>query len=599
MVPTTSSPFKLALISMPWSIFNRPSIQLGTLKPFMEREMNCQVNNFHPYLNIARGIGVEAYRRISSNSWAGEAIFAPLLFHEQKDKARELFSSVLSSREQPVPDFDNLVSTIEKICSDWINTIKFNQYDLIGFSICFNQLSSSLYMANQLKKAIETVSIVFGGSSCTGRIGQSLLHHFPEIDYVVDGEGEQSLLSLCRSLNNHSAHSSRQSGAAKSIRSVRKTEEIADINKLPYPDYEPYFKEMTQTFTIEPFIPTIPLEFSRGCWWNKCSFCNLNLQWKKYRMKNADRMVKETNHFVQQFECLNFSFADNALPLKQADNYFKTIALQQIDLNFFAEIRAVTQPDRLKLYSRGGLSTVQVGVESLSNSLLQKMAKGTTVIDNIAVMKLCCENGIQVEGNLITEFPTTTEAEIQETLLNLDFILPYHPLVPAAFFLGHGSPIHRGCSSFGISALLVHHKVKKLFPPRYNSLEQLINGYRGDRTLQHQLWKPVYRKIEQWQTFHTARAGKKSTPLQYRDGGTFLIIRQEQRSGQPLQHRLKGSSRKIYLFCHIPQSISTILYQFKNLTEESLINFISELCRKRLMFRENDRVLSLAVHKNL
>ena len=219
------------------------------------------------------------------------------------------------------------------------------------------------------------VPVVFGGSSCTGRIGQSLLHHFPEIDYVVDGEGEQSLLSLCRTLNDHSAHTSEQGGTATPARSVRKTEEITDINELPYPDYEPYFKEMTQIFATAPFIPTLPLEFSRGCWWNKCSFCNLNLQWKKYRMKNADRMVRETNHFVQQFECLNFSFADNALPLKQADNYFKTISLQQIDLNFFAEIRAITQPERLKQYSRGGLSTVQVGVESLSNSLLQKMAK--------------------------------------------------------------------------------------------------------------------------------------------------------------------------------------------------------------------------------
>jgi len=599
MASNASSPFKLALISMPWSIFNRPSIQLGSLKAFMEKEMNCRVDNFHPYLNIARTIGTETYRRISRNSWAGEALFAPLLFHEQKDKARELYFSVLPKKEQPVPDFDKLVSTIEKRCLDWISSFELNQYNLIGFSVCFNQLFPSLYMANRFKRTLKKVQIVFGGSSCTGQIGQSLLHHFPEVDYVVDGEGEQSLLSLCRTLNTRSPQLSKQSSREKAVRSVRKTEEIADINKLPYPDYEPYFKEISQVFTSEPFIPTLPLEFSRGCWWNKCSFCNLNLQWKKYRKKNADRMVTETNHFVQQFKSLNFSFTDNALPLKQADNYFKAIAQQKIDLNFFAEIRAIHQPERLKLYSQGGLSTVQVGVESLSNSLLQKMAKGTTVIDNIAVMKLCSENSIQVEGNLITEFPTTTEAEIQETLANLDFVLPYHPLTSAAFFLGHGSPIHRDCSSFGISAFLVHHKIKKLFPPHYHSsLQHLANSYRGDRKLQQQLWKPVYRKLKQWQNFHTLRADKKTAPLQYRDGGAFLIIRQQQESGHPLQHRLKGVSREIYLFCNIPQSINDILPQFKNLKEEALRNFISELCQKRLMFLENDRVLSLAVHQN-
>ncbi len=600
MAPDTSSPFKLALISMPWSIFNRPSIQLGTLKAFMEREMNCQVDAFHPYLDVANAISTETYRRISGNSWAGEALFAPLLFPEQKEKARELFFSVLSRKKPQVPDFDKLVSTIDKTCSIWIDSIKWNQYDLIGFSVCFNQLFPSLYAANQLKKTLPGVSVVFGGSSCTGQIGLSLLHHFPEIDYVVDGEGEKSLHSLCRTLNNRTSLSSKQNSVLRPGGLVEKTEEITDINELPYPDYKPYFQEMAQIFSKEPFIPTLPLEFSRGCWWNKCSFCNLNLQWERYRMKNAGRMEKETTHFMQQFECLNFSFTDNALPLKQADNYFKAIASKRIDISFFAEIRAIGQPERLKLYNQGGLSTVQVGVESLSNSLLQKMVKGTTVIDNIAVMKLCSENGIQVEGNLITEFPTTTEAEIQETLVNLEFVLPYHPLSPAAFFLGHGSPIHRDGRAFGISALLPHHKIKKLFPPHYhNSLEQLTKGYRGDRKLQHQLWKPVYQKIEQWQNFHNLRTDKKTAPLQYRDGGTFLIIRQEQPPGQPLQHRLRGLSRKIYLFCHTPQSISNILQQFKSLKEESLISFISELSQKRLMFRDNDKALSLAVHQTL
>ena len=216
------------------------------------------------------------------------------------------------------------------------------------------------------------------------------------------------------------------------------------------------------------------------------------------------------------------------------------------------------------------------------------------------MMKLCSENGIKLEGNLITEVPTTTEAEIQETIVNLDVVLPYHPLSPAAFFLGHGSPIHRNSGAFDISAFLLHHKVKKLFPPLYhNSLKQLITGYRGDRTFQHQLWKPVYRKIEKWKNFHNMRADKKTAPLQYRDGGTFIIIRQEQPSGKPLQHKLKGVSRKMYLFCHTPQSLGDIVEHLENIKEEPLVNFISELCQKRLMFREGDRVLSLAVRQTL
>ena len=594
-----ASPFKLALISMPWSIFNRPSIQLGTLKAFLEQEMVCQVDTFHPYLNLANALGIDAYRRISRNSWAGESLFSPLLFPEQKEKARELFNSVLSKREQPRPDFNHAISLVKKTCSDWADTVEFGCYDLIGFSICFNQLLPSLYMAEHIKAAAEDRLIVFGGSSCTGTIGRSLLHHFPQIDYIVDGEGEQALLSLCESLEKQ-PRIAPQTNLINPAESIKKNDEIVDINVLPYPDYHPYFKEMSRIFSHQPIIPTLPLEFSRGCWWNRCSFCNLNLQWKKYRMKKAGRMIDETVHLIKEYRCLNFTFTDNALPLKEADEYFNILAHQRIDLSYFAEIRAIKEPQRLKQYRQGGLSTVQVGIESLSTSLLRKMIKGTTAIDNIAVMKLCTENRIQIEGNLITEFPTTTKGEIEETLINLDYVLPFNPLAAAAFFLGHGSPIHNNYAKYGIKAVLVHHKTKKLFPPRYHkSLKHLTNGYRGDRTRQRKLWKPVYQKIEQWQNFHKERTDKGKAALQYRDGGIFIIIRQERLTGMTLQHRLNGLSRRIYLFCHTPRTINDILLSFNGLKEDSLMTFIKELCQKRLMFREDNRVLSLAVHQTV
>jgi hypothetical protein len=84
-------------------------------------------------------------------------------------------------------------------------------------------------------------------------------------------------------------------------------------------------------------------------------------------------------------------------------------------------------------------------------------------------------------------------------------------------------------------------------------------------------------------------------PLHYRDGSTFLIIRQERLSNVPLLHRLRGTSRKIYLSCERPIQIDSLLTAFPGVTEQVLRNFIDEMCLKRLMFQENDRVLSLAV----
>jgi ribosomal peptide maturation radical SAM protein 1 len=596
---------------MPWSIFNRPSIQLGILKSYLERESDYRVDNFHLYLHQAKNITTELYSQISLSGWAGEALFAPLLFPEKKADARKLFRQCLTGKIHPLPDFDELVAGLEHSCGQWLTKTSLNEYKLVGFSLCFSQLFPSLYLAKKIKEAAGAgphVPIVFGGSSCSGDIGQSLLHHFSEIDYLIDGEGEELLLHLCHFLAGRIGTLPAKIRTLHPV-SVAKSDDSATSLKpddLPYPDYSDYFKEMGQLFPGRPFIPVLPLEFSRGCWWNKCTFCNLNLQWQNYRFKNSDRMLKETLHLAENHECLHFTFTDNALPPKEMDKFFKALSKKEMDFDFFAEIRGITEPKRLQLYRQAGLATVQVGIEALSTTLLAKMAKGATTIDNIAAMKMCSAAAIRLEGNLITDFPGTTSQEIAETLENLDFVLPFPPLQTATFFLGYGSPMHAGAKTHAkahshvdassIRKIIPHAKNRRLFPDSYlHSMTMLINSYKGDKNFQHKQWQPVKQKMLAWQNFHNQRRNSRQHPLYFRDGSTFLIIRQERLSDVPLLHRLRGTSRKIYLSCECPMKINSLLTAFPAVTEQALRNFIDEMCLKRLMFQEKDRVLSLAV----
>jgi hypothetical protein len=182
---------------------------------------------------------------------------------------------------------------------------------------------------------------------------------------------------------------------------------------------------------------------------------------------------------------------------------------------------------------------------------------------------------------------------------HLDFVLPFLPLQAAVFFLGYGSPIHASCTSgnrFAIQKIIPHAKNRSLFPKDHlRSMSMLINSYRGDKKKQQKIWQPVKKKIRAWQNFHKCRAKSRQHPLYYRDGGTFLIIRQERMSAPPLLHRLRGTSRKIYLCCERPITITALLTKFPSVAERTLRNFIAEMCDKRLMFQENDRALSLAV----
>ncbi len=429
--------FRATLISMPWALFNRPSLQLAALKAYVEREMEADILTCHPFLDIAAAIGIDAYRRISASSWAGEALFTPLLFPGQRKKARDLFNSSLhrpGSGDRRL-DYDELVSRIGAACDHWLDRHDFSGSRLIGFSVCFGQLLPSLHLSRRVREKGIDSPIVFGGSSCCGVTGRALLRHFPWIDHIVDGEGEQALLGLCRYLAKNTAELPAQVLSRDSGTAPCPGHQPEDLDCLPTPDYHPYFAEIKNIFQDLPFIPVLPVEFSRGCWWNKCTFCNLNLQWQGYRYKTAERMTAEVEALSRQYQCLDFTFTDNALPVRQADQFFQRQRQLQQDRRFFAEVRATGDHRRLVDYAQGGLQTIQVGIESLSNSLLRKMAKGAAVIDNIAIMKHSATANIRLEGNLILEFPGSDAAEVAETITNLDFVLPFPPSARRSSFL--------------------------------------------------------------------------------------------------------------------------------------------------------------------
>jgi hypothetical protein len=305
-------------------------------------------------------------------------------------------------------------------------------------------------------------------------------------------------------------------------------------------------------------------------------------------------MIEEVIQVCGQNETLHCAFTDNVLPVRQSDAFFQAMAATDEDYGFFGELRAKTSRQRLRRFRNGGLSCVQVGIEALSTSLLARMGKGTSAMDNLAMMKNCLAAGVELKGNLIIEFPGTTAAEIDETLVHLDYALPFAPLDPATFFLGHDSPIHRHYRQYGIRAVGVHPKNRLLFPARHRMVS-LVCGYSGDRQLQRGQWRPVRRKLQRWQAFHRQRRGRTEPPLYYRDGGSFLIISQELPSQPPLLHRLRGLSRELYLFCAEPQSRSDIYRAFAGLKPAAIDRFFAQLSEKRLVFCEADQVLALAV----
>jgi ribosomal peptide maturation radical SAM protein 1 len=605
---------RIALISTPWPLFNRPSIQLGTLKAYLKDKLpSLPVDNRHIYLSIAAEIGYDLYTTVSERTWLAESLYAGLLYPHRE----EPISRFWRKRTSRVPtakthDFQEICKILRKRSAELLDRENWDRYVLAGFSICFGQLTGSLYFIREIKKRAPHIKIVTGGSACAGALGRTLLRSFPEIDFVIRGEGELPLLSLVKSLTR--AQGTANGKAMPGLLSRNEAAEskgvsqLSNLDELPVPDYSDYFRELNALEPEKKFLPRIPMEISRGCWWRKpvgpgrssgCAFCNLNLQWEGYRAKSRHRTLQELDTLSRRHQILSVSFMDNLLPAKGLESMFKGIRELGKDFRLFSEIRATTSRPVLEAMGAAGMKEVQVGIEALSSGLLRKLNKGTTTIDNIEIMKNCETIALpSLTGNLILNFPSSDERDVSETLKNLDFVFPFRPLKGIPFWLGYESPAFQTPSAYGIRRVVNHPYYTHLFPEAVlRKLRFMIQGYQGGIRYQNRIWKPVKEKLEEWRKFYLKlhQAPGSDPILSYQDGFDFMIIRQRQYGTHDMTHRLRDTSRKIYLFCETHRSMPRILSHFPGFGEEKVGPFLRMMVDKRLMFNAGDAYLSLAV----
>ncbi len=119
---------------------------------------------------------------------------------------------------------------------------------------------------------------------------------------------------------------------------------MENLDHLPVPDFEDYFATLAGLAPELRFFPTLPVEVSRGCWWQRerapgteggCEFCNLNLQWNGYRSKSPGRAVAEVDQLTRRHRLLSVAFMDNVLPRTSTAELLRGLAALNRDLSIF------------------------------------------------------------------------------------------------------------------------------------------------------------------------------------------------------------------------------------------------------------------------
>jgi ribosomal peptide maturation radical SAM protein 1 len=607
---------KIALISTPWPLYNRPSIQLGAIKAYLHAmHPDVEVYADHAFLTIATGLGYPLYHEISERTWLSEAVYAALLYPERFDTIEKFFNRQAKSGSLArKAGFKKITSVIKKTTDAFVASGRWENYQLAGFSISLCQLTSALYFIKRIKQESPQLKIAVGGSTFSGAVTSEFFDRFADVELVVNGEGELPFSQLIGYLKT-SEHLSDMpaipgivTAETAKIKQMRNSfQQLKNLQDLPAPDFDAYFERLKFSDPQHMFFPTLPVETSRGCWWQRtssagkssgCAFCNLNLQWKGYRTKTPAQVAGEIDYLTAKYQTLSVSIVDNVLPKSASKEIFKQLAGLNKDLKMFSEIRATTTRPELSLMAQAGIQEVQIGIEALATSLLAKLHKGTTAIQNLEIMRDCESLGITNYSNLILHFPGSDEQDVTETLRSLDFAAPYRPLKAVGFWLGLGSPVWQQPELYGIKAVFNHPNWGCLFPRNVRSaIKLMIQGYRGDLGYQRKIWRPVAEKIDAWQKNYNDlnRSFPGSPALELRDGRDFLIIRQRIIHAETINHRLVATSRLIYLYCRHHRSIKRIRERFPAFAEDKILAFLKMMVNKKLMYEEKGRYLSLAI----
>lgn len=287
--------------------------------------------------------------------------------------------------------------------------------DVIGFSVLHGNRWGAIDIARTAKQLNPKTKIVFGGIGATF-LWEHLLRNFPEVDYVVLGEGELTFLNLVRHFEK------KQDQGIGEIRGIAyrkngkilktgKSDPVKDLDSLPIP---------AKHFTY-PHVSS-----SRGCAWD-CSFCGSPEFWgRKIRWRSPEKFVEELKLLIRRGVTF-FYFSDDTFTLnpKRVIEICKRIIEKNLKIAWYA-ISRVDHVDEEMLYwmRRAGCIQISFGVESGSEKIRRVLGKPVKTEQIKRAFAMTTQYGILSRAYFIYGAPGETWKTVQETIDLMDDIKP-------------------------------------------------------------------------------------------------------------------------------------------------------------------------------
>lgn len=319
-----------------------------------------------------------------------------------------------------------------------LDIVKKYNAKIIGISIPFQDGADlSFEFITALRKSGCDAYIVLGGIYPTFSY-EEILTKFSVIDSIVLGEGEETFTELAESIL--------QERDWKTVKSMAYREK----DKIIVNELRPLVKDLdSMPFPARDTLPDIlnkanyaVMMTSRGCY-GRCTFCSVVAFFSKfgpkYRWRSSESVLEEISILYNQYGVRNISFNDATFIGGKGRGYQRAyqiadeIIKRKMDINFYIQCRVDDVDKELfEHLKKAGLNKVFLGVESGSQSMLDRFQKDTTIEENIEALKILGELDIYVSMGFITFDDAINFTELSDNLLFLQQarkIMPKNKLV--------------------------------------------------------------------------------------------------------------------------------------------------------------------------
>ena len=277
-----------------------------------------------------------------------------------------------------------------------------------------------------VRETDQGIKIIIGGVFPTYH-WKEILEDNPQIDYIVCGEGEETIVHLVTALE-QGADAAALKGLALRIKGrAVKTPPAQLLKNLD--DYRTAWELMQDyNYTYWGKKKAVVIQFSRGCPY-PCTYCGQSLFWKKWRHRGAQALANEIEMLHKKLGVLVFNFADEnpSSNPKAWKEFLQALVAKNLNIILVGSIRAdniVRDADFLYLYKQAGFERFLLGIENYDEVVLEKIKKAGAISKDKEAIQLLRKHNILSMATYVVGFGEERTRDFYNSLKQL---LSYDP----------------------------------------------------------------------------------------------------------------------------------------------------------------------------